>query len=208
MARRSFTMVFGTALLLSGCWEGSHEDPPIHFQQNMDHQEKGEPQERNDFFADHRFMRKAPEGTVALGHLQEDDHLYRGVGTNGKVADALPPSLTLDEPLLRRGEERYGIYCAPCHGDAGFGNGMATRKGGGMTVAPANLHMPDLQPAPLGYFYRVITLGKGQMRPYAAQIPVDDRWAIAAWVRLLQVSHRASAGDIPADAQANNGRAQ
>lgn len=206
MTRRSLTMVLGMTLLGTGCWGTHSEEPPIHIVHNMDQQERGDPQDRNDFFADHRFMRKPPEGTVAVGLLKDDDHLHRGIGPDGKISDELPASLELNEALLDRGRERYGIYCAPCHGDAGYGDGLATRRGGGMAVAPANLHMPGLQPAPLGYFYRVITLGKGQMRPYAAQVPVDDRWAIAAWVRVLQVSHRASAGDIPSDAQANSGR--
>lgn len=202
MALRRLTLVLGVAAFGTGCWDMQHEEPPVHFQQNMDFQERGEPQERNDFFADHRYMRKAPEGTVAVGHLRDDEHMFEGVGPDGKVSDALPASIALDDALLRRGQERYDIYCGPCHGAAGHGNGPATRRGGGMSVAPANLHMPNLQPAPLGYFYRVITYGKGQMRPYASQVPVEDRWAIAAWVRVLQVSHRASASDIPADAQA------
>jgi mono/diheme cytochrome c family protein len=166
----------------------------------MDFQEKGEAQERNDFFADHRFMRTPPPGTVAVGHLQEDDHRYRGIGLDGTVVDALPEGIELDETLLERGRARFNIYCAPCHGETGNADGPAARRGGGMAVDPANLHMQKLQPAPLGYFFRVMTYGKGQMRPYNVQVKPEDRWAIAAWVRVLQVSHRAKASDIPADA--------
>lgn len=179
-----------SSLGLTGCWGSPSQRPPIHLQQNMDHQEKGEAQERNDFWEDGRFMRKPPSGTVAVGHLKEDDHLYRGLDKSGHLADTLPASIELNEATLARGEERYNIYCAPCHGKAGRGDGIATRRGGGMSPWPANLHDSGLQPVPLGYFYNVITHGKGKMLPYASQISVEDRWRIAAWVRVLQVSHR------------------
>lgn len=201
IAREGRVAALGATLVaLSGCWGNASDKPPIHLQQNMDFQEYGEAQERNGFFADDRAMRKPPQGTVAVGFLKTDDHLYRGIDQDGNVADELPAGMVLDDALLARGEERYNIYCAPCHDAIGTGHGMVTRRGGGMTVQPANLLLPNFQSAPLGYLYRVITYGQGQMRPYASQVPVADRWAIAAWVRVLQISHRARRSDIPADA--------
>ncbi len=188
------------ALALVACRGTRSEDPPVHLNWNMDFQERGDPQEFNGFFADGRVMRKPPEGTVAVGFLKDDDHLYQGRNLDGTLADALPPSLKLDEKLLVRGEQRFNIYCAPCHGQTGRGDGPATRRGGGFAVAPANLHLARLRPEPLGYFFHVITHGKGKMRSYKSQIPVDDRWAIAAWVRTLQRSADAKQSDIPSGA--------
>jgi len=196
-------------LALAACRGNRSDEPPVHLNQNMDFQEKLEAQERNDFFADGRAMRKPPAGTVAVGFLADDDHLHRGRYLDGTLADALPPSIKLDEKLLTRGQERFEIYCQPCHGTTGHGDGPATRRGGGFPpgVAPANLHLKRLQPEALGYFFHVITNGKGKMRSYKAQIPVEDRWAITAWVRTLQVSHSAKASDIPAAAPAGQGKA-
>jgi mono/diheme cytochrome c family protein len=190
----------------TGCWRNQSELPPVHLNQNMDQQEKGEVQERNQWFADGRVMRTPPPGTVAVGFLKEDDHLYRGLDLEGHVAEGLPESITLDEALLARGEQRYGIYCSPCHGISGRGDGIATRRGGGFAVQPANFHKQDLQPAPLGYFYRVVTYGIRTMRSYEDQISTEDRWAIAAWVRVLQQSHRAKEGDVPSDALGQQAR--
>jgi mono/diheme cytochrome c family protein len=200
--------LFLALVLAAGCRGNRSDAPPVHLNPNMDFQEKLDPQERNDFFADGRAMRTPPAGTVAVGFLKDDDHLYRGRNLDGTLADALPPAIKLDEKLLARGQQRYEIYCQPCHGTTGHGDGPATRRGGGFPpgVAPANLHLKRLQPEPLGYFYHVITNGKGKMRPYKAQIPVEDRWAIAAWVRTLQVSHQAKESDIPASAAAAGGQ--
>ncbi|HFE44234.1 MAG TPA: cytochrome c [Nannocystis exedens] len=135
-----------------------------------------------------RAMRTPPEGTVAVGHLKDDDHLYRGRGPDDRLADSLPVQIELNAALLRRGEERYNIYCQPCHDYAGNGKGVAVLRGGGFKVVPPSYHIARLKAMPLGYFYKVITDGQGTMLSYASQIPVEDRWAIAAWVRTLQVS--------------------
>ena len=183
-------LVAGVALsgLLTGCWGNRSEHPPVHIVWNMDFQDKWDPQEKVEFFADGRAMRAPVEGTVARGQLKDDDLLYRGRGFDGRLSDQLPESIKLDAQLLERGRERYDIYCAPCHDESGQGHGMATKRGGGFKVAPANLHQERLMPMPLGYFYEVITNGKmPNMLPYAAQIPVRDRWAIAVWVRALQI---------------------
>jgi mono/diheme cytochrome c family protein len=174
--------------LLTGCWGNRSEDPPVHIIWNMDFQDKWDPQEKVEFFPDGRAMRPPVEGTVARGQLKDDDLLHRGRGFDGRLADQLPESIKLDAELLERGRERYDIYCAPCHDETGQGRGIATKRGGGFKVAPANLHQERLLPMPLGYFYEVIAFGKlPNMLPYAAQIPVEDRWAIAAWVRALQI---------------------
>jgi mono/diheme cytochrome c family protein len=188
-------------LALAGCRGVASEEPPIHLQQNMDFQERGDPQERNDFFADGRVMRPPVEGTVAYGYLKEDDHLWRGRLPNGQLADALPPGMELTPALLDRGQQRYNIYCQPCHGELAYGDGPATRRGGGFAVKPANLHQQKFLPVPLGYVYDVATNGKGSMKPYKAQIPVEDRWAIAAWVRTLQVAGQGQETDVPEQAK-------
>jgi mono/diheme cytochrome c family protein len=187
---RLATGLTGLALagLLSGCWGNRSEDPPVHIIWNMDFQDKWDPQEKVSFFADGRAMRPPVEGTVARGQLKDDDLLWRGRGFDGRFADQLPESIKLDAELLERGRERYDIYCAPCHDETGQGKGIVTQRGGGFKVAPANLHQERLLPMPLGYFYDVITNGKmPNMLPYAAQIPVEDRWAIAVWLRTLQI---------------------
>ncbi|TNF37502.1 MAG: cytochrome c [Deltaproteobacteria bacterium] len=166
----------------------------------MDDQQYFQAQEDNDWFPDHRAQRPLVAGTVARGLLKADDHLYRGRGADGRLVDTLPPSITLDEALLDRGERRYAIYCAPCHEQNGRGNGIIAQPGSvatGLLVKPPSYMDPRLQAMPLGYFFDVISNGKATMRPYAAQIPVEDRWAIAAWVRVLQVSERAAKADIP-----------
>ena len=117
------------------------------------------------------------------------------------LADELPAGIELSAALLDRGQERYNIYCQPCHGETGHGNGPATRRGGGFAVAPANFHQQKFLPVTLGYFFDVASNGKGSMKGYKAQIPVEDRWAIAAWVRTLQVTGEASVDELPEQAQ-------
>lgn len=189
---------------LLGCRGNRSESPPVHLQQNMDFQHRGEAQEKNPvspdspLYRDGRWMRLPPEGTVAVGHLKADDHYWRGRLPDGKLADALPARVKLDASLLARGEDRYDIYCQPCHGAMGYGDGMVTRRGGGFQgVKPANFHTKKLGPAPIGYLFHVASWGQSTMKGYASQIPVADRWAIAAWVRTLQVAHRADADTLP-----------
>ncbi|MFO7566322.1 MAG: cytochrome c [Enhygromyxa sp.] len=185
---RGLGLAVAAAGLLSGCWGNRSELPPVHIVWNMDFQDKWDPQESAELFDDKRAARPEVEGTVARGFLKDDDLLWRGRDLDGRLADRLPYGMTLDTALLERGRERYDIYCAPCHDHAGRGQGPVTMRGGGFAVAPANLHQERLVPMPLGYFYDVVTNGKmPNMYPYAAQIPVEDRWAIAVWVRALQI---------------------
>ncbi len=124
--------------------------------------------------------------------LREDDHLYRGK-VDGVFVTTFP--FKIDAAVMERGRERYDIFCSPCHGTTGLGNGMVIQRG--FKTPAASHHIERLRLAPLGYWFDVITNGFGLMYGYAAQIPVHDRWAIIAYVRALQLSRNATAEDIP-----------
>ena len=184
---RTYTILVGV-LLLVGCRGAVSESPPIHPNWNMDQQERYDPQEPNDFFDDGRSMRAPVEGTVAYGHLNEADHYYRG-GPEGQPADTLPPQVELNRDLLERGQERYNIYCSPCHDQLGTGDGIVARRG--INPPPTSFHDERLLQEPIGHFVQVMTNGQGRMFSYASQVPVADRWAIAAYIRALQISRSA-----------------
>jgi Cytochrome C oxidase, cbb3-type, subunit III len=159
--------------------------------QDMHDQPKYEALEASDFFPDGRAARQLVPGTVARGQLKEDAHLYEGK-VNGKPAETFPFPVTLQ--VLQRGQERYNIYCTPCHDRVGTGEGMVVRRG---FRRPSSYHIDRLRQAPPGYFFDVITNGFGAMQDYSAQIPVRDRWAIVAFVRALQLSQNAALTDVP-----------
>ena len=161
--------------------------------QDMHDQPKLEPFEASDFFTDGMASRKPVEGTVARGELRADDHFYRGVDAEGGFATTLPMPMTVD--LLQRGRERYDIYCSPCHGRTGDGDGMVVRRG---FKTPQSLHQDRLRESPPGYYFDVMTNGFGDMSGYASQVPVADRWAIAAYVQALQLSRNASQARLAA----------
>lgn len=161
--------------------------------QDMHDQPKAKPQSKSSFFVDGRTGRLPVDGTIARGELREDDHLYRGK-VDGVFATTFP--FKIDAAVMERGRERYTIYCAPCHGATGLGNGMVIQRG--FKVPAASHHIERLRLAPVGYWFDVITNGFGVMFGYAAQIPVKDRWAIIAYVRALQLSRNATAADLPA----------
>ena len=141
------------------------------------------------------------EGTVARGFLHEDALLYEGK-VNGQPAMSFPFPITRTD--LDRGEERFNIYCSPCHGRTGEGNGMVVQRG---YRRPPSYHQDRLRDAPVGHFFDVITNGFGAMPDYAAQIKAEDRWAIIAYIRALQLSAHATLGDVPpADRGALDGR--
>jgi hypothetical protein len=131
------------------------------------------------------------EGTIARGELGLDEHLETG-RVGGELAFDLPFPLTAD--LLERGEERFNIFCRPCHGGLGNGDGVVVERG---FPSPPSYHDPRLREAPLGHFFNVVTNGFGRMTSYAARIPPRDRWAIAAYVRALQLSQNAGLDDVP-----------
>jgi mono/diheme cytochrome c family protein len=131
-------------------------------------------------------------GTVARGQLNEDEHLYTGK-VGGEVVTTFPFAITRAD--LDRGEERYNIYCSPCHSRTGDGNGMVVQRG---YRRPPSYHLDRLRQSPAGYFYFVMTNGFGAMPDYRAQVDVEDRWRIAAYIKALQLAHSATAADVPA----------
>ena len=163
--------------------------------QDMHDQPKYTAYKRSDFFSDQRSARPIVEGTVAQGQLFDDELLYTG-RVAGQPATAFP--FALDDALMRRGRERYDIYCSPCHGLTGEGDGMVVQRG---YRRPPSFHTDRLRQAPPGHVFDVITNGFGAMPDYAAQVAVRDRWAIAAYMRALQLSQNATVAQLSTEAQ-------
>ena len=132
------------------------------------------------------------EGTVARGHLNDNTLLQTGM-RDGAPSDVFPFEITRAD--LDRGQERFNIYCSPCHGRTGDGLGMVVQRG---YRQAASYHVDRLREVPVGHFFDVMTSGFGAMPDYRAQIAVEDRWRIAAYIRALQLSHQATASDVPA----------
>lgn len=180
-------------MLLAGC----HTDMWI--------QPRKGPLEDSDFFADGNASRKPVEGTIARGGLQLDEARYRGYA-NGKLVRDIPATLTLAgkeidtrtnlKAVLERGRERYNIFCSHCHGKVGSGDGMITQRGLVLRRKPATYHDDRLRNMPIGHFFDVITNGYGTMFSYASRVEPDDRWAIAAYIRALQLSQNASVSEV------------
>jgi len=182
LSRKSFVLLSSVVLLgLGGCRQDMHNTPT------------GQPLRESLFVKDASTSRLPVEGTIARGTLQDDAAFFTGK-EGGAATNALPFPLTA--AVLDRGEERFNIYCSPCHGVSGRGDGMIVRRG---YRQPPSFHVDRLQAAPLGHFYDTMTNGFGAMPDYRAQIAPRDRWAIAAYVRALQLSQHATAADIPAE---------
>jgi mono/diheme cytochrome c family protein len=160
--------------------------------QDMHDQPKYIPLRESAFFSDTQSARPLVAGTVARGHLNDDALLYTGKQGD---ADATVFPFPVTEQVMARGQERFNIYCSPCHGRAGLGDGMVVRRG---YRHPPSFADDRLQQAAVGHFFDVMTNGFGAMPDYAAQVPPPDRWAIAAYIRALQLSARATLGDVPA----------
>ncbi len=183
----------------------SHE-PRIHVVPDMDFQQKFKAQTENEFFEDERSTRAPIEGTVPNGELHDDDHLYRG-----KVGDAwaatFPQSIAPTEQTLARGQQRFGIYCAPCHGLVAKGDGMVTKRAEalaeGTWVPPTDLTQDSIRTQPVGQIFNTITHGIRNMPAYAPQIDPKDRWAIVMYVRALERSQHATVADLTAAERAN-----
>lgn len=180
--------------------------PRIHIVQDMDNQHKFRAQHATVMFNDNRAMRPPVEGTVARGGLDLDDHLHRGLNDRGGWATTLPDGMPLNMATLARGRERFNIYCTPCHAESGNGNGMVHRRaqkwmerGEATWTAPVALFDAQRRVQPIGQIYSTITNGIRTMPAYRAQIPTNDRWAIAAYVKALQRSQFASWEDVPAE---------
>lgn len=172
--------VLALALISAGCRQDMHDQP------------KYIPLRPSNFFGDGRSERQLIPGTIPRGHLNDDTAYYYGVGPDGKPVAQMPFAVTKD--VLLRGQQRFNIYCAPCHDRLGDGDGMIVRRG---YRHPPSYHISRLRQVPDGYIFDVITNGFGAMPDYAAQIPVRDRWAIVAYVRALQLSHNATVNDVP-----------
>jgi mono/diheme cytochrome c family protein len=160
---------------------------------DMHDQPRYRPFRGSEIFADKRSARPLVAGTVARGALREDRVLYTGKVGDGFTAE-IPVEVTAE--LLARGRSEYAVFCSPCHGLTGRGDGIIVQRG---FKAPVSYHTDRLRQAPIGYFYDVVTNGYGAMFDYAAQVPPRDRWAIAAYIRALQLSQHAPAAVVPAD---------
>jgi len=186
--------VLSSALLAGGCRQDMHDQP------------KKKPQAASAFFKDGKAARNLVPGTIPHGPsdsyhsndnrwLQEDEHFYAGK-IGGKPADTFPMEVTSD--LIARGQQRFAIHCMPCHGPLGDGNGMVVARG---MKRPTSYHIERLQNSPPGYFYDVITNGFGAMYDLADRVKPEDRWAIVAYVRALQISQNTKLDDLNKDEQ-------
>lgn len=181
--------------------------PRVHLFHDMDNQKRYEPQAESSLFADGRTMRLPVAGTVARGELNRDDHLYRGI-VGEDWAIGFPSQVTVDDAFLERGRERYGIYCTPCHGESGHGDGIIPRRTevsdyGGWTVG--DLAAEKARNYPVGHLFNILTNGINTMPPYRSQVSVEDRWAIVAWVRALQFSQAADFAQLSDEDQGQVG---
>jgi len=168
------------AVTVAGCRQDMHDQPNY------------SPLEESSFFADGQASRPLVEGTVARGHLNDDTLLHTGKEGDD---DATVFPFAVNEAVMARGQERFNIYCSPCHGRTGQGDGMIVRRG---YRRPPALAEDRLRDQPVGHFFDVITNGFGAMPDYAAQIQAADRWAIVAYVRALQLSAHATLDEVPA----------
>lgn len=168
-------------------------------------QPKTGPLDESTFYGDGKSARPLPAGTVARGHLRNDDVFFSGFEadpnspTGHKLTNTLPVPLT--KSLLLRGQERFQIYCTPCHGQLGDGNGMIANRGFKLKRPVASYHTDRLRNMPVGHFYQVITNGYGAMYSYASRVEPQDRWAIAAYIRALQLSQNVAPSQLSAEDQ-------
>lgn len=167
------------AALAGGCRQDMHDQPRF------------KPLAKSDFYPDHRSARPLVEGTVARGQLRDDEALY--TGKNGKELTRVFP-FPITAQVLARGQQRFSIHCTPCHGRLGNGEGMVVQRG---FKRPPSFHVDRLRQAPPGYFFDVMTIGFGAMSDYSAQLDAEDRWAIVAYIRALQLSQHATLADVP-----------
>lgn len=180
-----------------GCRGQVFTTPPRQLWDDMDWQSKFLPQSQNDFFADHRAMRPLVEGTVAQGELRDDVAFYQGKDPQTGKFLTVPP-MPVTEGLIRRGQERFNIFCAPCHDKSGSGHGIVVQRG---FHIPVNLASDHTRGLPDGEIFGIIGNGVRNMPAYGTQVPEADRWAILTWVRVLQRSQHAALADVPADKQ-------
>ena len=182
MQRHGLVAVAATlsVLGLAGCRQDMHNQPKFY------------PQRGTTFYADGRSVRPQVENTVARGQLHEDSYFYTGLN-NGVEGTTMPFPVTLD--VLARGQERYNVFCTPCHSRVGNGAGMIVERG---YSKAGNFHTARLMSAPLGHFFSVITNGYGSMPDYSAQLKPEERWAVVAYIKALQLSQNADQSAVPA----------
>jgi cytochrome c553 len=178
--RKSLPALLALIFVTAGCRIDMHIQPYYR------------PLAKSDFFSDRRSARNPVEGTVARGDLRDDTYLYTGKIGND-LGDYMPFPVTPE--VLVRGQNRFNVYCTPCHGRVGDGNGFIPTRG---LKQPPSYHIERLRKVPLAYFFDVMTNGFGVMQDYSAQVVPHDRWAIAAYIRALQLSQNATAADLPA----------
>jgi mono/diheme cytochrome c family protein len=166
-------------LALAGCRQDMHDQP------------KYIPLRASDFYPDKRSERPYPDGTVPAGEFQDKSPFYTGTVGDTPI-DYFPMAITAAD--MKRGQERFTIYCTPCHGATGNGNGMIVQRG---YRQPPSFHIDRLRTSPPGHFFEVMTTGFGAMPDYAAQIAPQDRWRIVAYIRALQLSQHATINDVP-----------
>jgi mono/diheme cytochrome c family protein len=184
LSRAALRLGLAAALLipLAGCRQDMHDQAKI------------EPLEASVLFENGAGARLPPVHTVRRGQLAYSDLFLTGLEANGEWTANLP--VTLDATLLARGEERFNVFCTPCHDRAGSGRGMIVQRG---FLQPPTYHQDRLRDVPVGYLFDVMSNGYGQMSGYAAQVKPQDRWAIAAWIRVLQRSQNVAAASLDGD---------
>jgi mono/diheme cytochrome c family protein len=180
--------LIGAGLFVSGCHTDMWVQPKY---QNPLSNEKS-PSGAH-VFPDGAVSRPLVEGTVAQGHLREDDAFFTGF-KDGKLVDKFP--LVISKELILRGQDRFTVYCVPCHGQLGDGQGMIAHRGFELRRPVGNYHTDRLRKMPIGHFYDVMTNGYGAMYSYASRVEPQDRWAIAAYIRVLQFSQNARTSDL------------
>ncbi len=183
-------------IIIIGCGrEKTSDNTPIHLNPNMDQQPKYKAQAESDFFEDGATMRPQVEGTIAMGQLREDSEYYMGKNSKSEFISVAPTDYSMER--LKRGQERFDIFCSPCHSKVGDGKGIMAKEEY-KYVIPPNFHTDSIRQFTDGYIYNVISNGVRNMPSYKHQIPVDDRWSIVLYLRALQVSHNATIDDVPA----------
>lgn len=164
----------------------------------MKYQPRLRPQSASQFFADGRADRMPPPHTVMRGALDLDDHMYRGKDANGQFARGFPAQIKVDMPFLKRGQERFQIYCSPCHGLDGAGDGITAKYGMGTLAGNGNYHSDRIRNMPEGQIFDTITNGSASkvMLPYGDKLTPEDRWAVVAYVRALQRTREGTVADV------------
>ncbi len=203
LAARAAAAVVLAASLLGGCRGQPSDQPPVLLIRNMWRQERYNPQARSAFFADHRAMRVPPAGTVPRENWEEDDRLSTGLEFDGTSYLLAVPEAIVERhhglaATLARGRDRFGIYCTPCHGATGDGQGIVVERASSRAYnipTPPTFHQDRIRHMPDGQVFATISHGVRNMPAYATQIPMPDRWAIVAYMRALQLSQGTPASE-------------